>query len=79
MEYLCDEKRHLICVPYSVDNLHAMAEALGIKRCWFRAGGRNYHPHYDIPARRVDEIKGKCRVTTDREIFRIIKDNTTES
>lgn len=39
--------RHLVCVPYSVENLHAMADALGIKRCWFHADAS--YPHYDIP------------------------------
>lgn len=34
LTYYCDEARHLVCVPYSI------AEALGIKRCW-------YHPSRD--------------------------------
>lgn len=38
MEYLCDTERHLICVPYSVENLHIMAEDLDIKKCWFHSG-----------------------------------------
>jgi hypothetical protein len=29
MDYLTDGARHLICVPYSKENLHAMAEAQG--------------------------------------------------
>lgn len=70
MEYFCDDSRHLVCVPYSIENLHKMADDLGIKRCWFH--NTKYH-HYDIPKRRIDEIKAKCTVVSDREILAIIK------
>lgn len=70
MRYLCDTKRHLICDPYSVENLHRMAEALGIDRCWYHHGKI---PHYDIPKRRVAEIMGKCEVVTSRELVRVIR------
>jgi hypothetical protein len=69
MRYLCDRSRHLICQPYTLDGLHAMAAALGIKRCWFHAGLR---AHYDIPKSRVAEITARCTVVTSREIVRII-------
>lgn len=65
MKYYCDNKRHLVCVPYSIENLHKMAEDLDIKRCWF------HKDHYDIPKKRIDEIKSKCEVVTDREIVKI--------
>lgn len=67
MEYLCDDKRHLICVPYSIENLHKMADDLNIKRCWFHKN------HYDIPKRRIKEITEKCRVISSQEVVRIIK------
>ena len=35
MKYVTDGKRHLVCLPYSLDNLHKMTYDLGIKRCWF--------------------------------------------
>jgi Protein of unknown function (DUF4031) len=63
LEYLTDGKRHLICVPYSKENLHQMAEELGIKKCWFHGGN-----HYDIPKRRIAEIEAKCRMVDSREI-----------
>jgi hypothetical protein len=28
MQYYCDNYRHLICLPYSKENLHLMAESL---------------------------------------------------
>jgi hypothetical protein len=44
-----------------------MAEELGIKRCWF------HKDHYDIPKRRVEEIQGKCRVVSTKEIVKMIR------
>ena len=68
--YICDESRHLICIPYSVENLHQMAEDLEIKRHWFHPGK---FPHYDIPKKRVIEIQSKCLNRTRKEILEIIK------
>ena len=73
MKYYCDNKRHLICVPYSVENLHKMAEELGIKKCWYHVKGKLRHPHYDIPKKRIVEIHSKCEVITQRELLSIIK------
>lgn len=67
MEYLCDKSRHLICKPYSIENLHKMAEELNIKKCWF------HKDHYDIPKKRIDEITNKCKVISSKEIVNIIK------
>ena len=65
MKYLTDGKRHLICDPYSIENLHRMADDLGIKRCWF------HKDHYDIPKRRIREIEARCEIVSSREIVRI--------
>lgn len=73
MKFYCDDMRHLICVPYSVENLHLMAAELGIKRCWFHNGGGGRFPHYDIPKRRVAEITAKCELVPARRILAIIK------
>lgn len=67
LTYLCDTRRHLICIPYSIENLHRMAEDLGIKRCWFHKN------HYDIPMRRGKDIMARCQLVSSREIFLIIK------
>jgi len=69
MEYFCDEFRHLVCTPYSKENLHIMAEELNIKKCWFHKN------HYDIPKKRIQEIKEKCSIVSSMEIVRIIKQN----
>ena len=66
MKYYCDQRRHLVCVPYSVDNLHRMAVVLDIKRCWFHSN------HYDIPKRRINEIQNKCIVVSSKDIVKIV-------
>ena len=76
MRYVCDEMRHLICVPYSIDGLHEMANVLQIKKCWFHSGK---YPHYDIPKRRIAEIQGKCDLITPKELLVIIKEYLYET
>lgn len=67
MKYLTDGKRHLICVPYSVENLHLMAADLGIGRHWFHKN------HYDIPKRRIDEIEARCERVSSKDIVKAIR------
>lgn len=68
LEFYCDHKRHLVCHPYSIENLHIMATVLCIKRCWFHKN------HYDIPKRRIAEIQAKCRVVSPKDIALIINE-----
>lgn len=67
LKFVCDDKRHLICVPYSIDNLHLMANNLGINRCWFHKN------HYDIPKQRIEEIEKKCIKVSPKNIVEIIR------
>lgn len=67
LKYYCDDARHLVCVPYSIKNLHRMAKDLGIKKCWFHKN------HYDIPKLRIEEIKEKCEVVSSKKIVEIIR------
>ena len=48
MKYYCDESRHVVCVPYSIENLHIMGKKLKLKRHWYHKskGGLG---HYDMP------------------------------
>ncbi len=66
-EFFCDNKRHLVCKPYSIENLHETAVQLGIKKCWFHKN------HYDIPKTRIKEIMSKCTIVSSKEIINIIK------
>ena len=65
LEYYCDNKRHLVCKTYSIENLHFMDEDINIKRWWFHKN------HYDIPKRRIEEITAKCILVTTLEIVEI--------
>ena len=60
-----------MCVPYSIENLHKMADDLNIKRCWFHNSKK--FPHYDIPKKRFEEISSRCILVSPREILKIIK------
>lgn len=68
MTYYCDKARHLVCKPYSIENLHRMAKDLNIKKCWF------HKDHYDIPKTRIEEITAKCTVVSSKEIVRIVNE-----
>jgi hypothetical protein len=72
MKYYYDEQRHLVCVPYSVENLHVMAADLGIKRCWYHAGDK---PHYDVPKRMMSKIGEVATLVSPREILKIVNGN----
>jgi len=72
MIFFCDQSRHLVCTPYSIENLHIMAEQLKIKKCWF------HKDHYDIPKRRVNEIMEKCQIISSKEIWQIIHNKFTD-
>lgn len=67
MEFYCDKSRHLVCMPYSIENLHLMAKELKIRKYWFHKN------HYDIPKKRIDEITAKCNVISSKDIVRIIR------
>lgn len=70
LRYFIDKSRHITCLPFSVENLHAMAEDLGIKRCWFHSGA---YPHYDAPRKMFDDLRERCEVITPRETLAIIQ------
>jgi hypothetical protein len=65
--FYCDKARHIVCMPYSIENLHQMAQQLNLKRCWF------HRDHYDMPKRRINEITNKCTIVSSKDIVRIIK------
>ena len=71
LEYYCDRHRHLVCIPYSVDNLHLMAKDLGIRPSWYHRKRRAHH--YDIPIRSFPEVLSKSTLVTSREIWKIIE------
>lgn len=72
LKFFCDKNRHLICLPYTVDNLHVMADIFQIKRCWFH---KHPYPHYDIPKKRINEFLNRenVDVISSKNIIRIIR------
>lgn len=76
MKFYSDNQRHLICLPYSIENLHYMGKILGIKRCWFH---NSRYPHYDIPKKRIKEIQDKTTIVSPKEILDMIKENYENS
>lgn len=79
-----DDGRHLTCWPPWDENLHVMAQFLGLKRGWFHAGGGrgfnrpNRRAHYDIPVKREAEIRAKTIAVTQRETLLITKGELPE-
>jgi (p)ppGpp synthase/HD superfamily hydrolase len=67
MIYVSDNKRHLVCYPYSITELHKMAKLFYIKPCWFHKN------HYDIPEYKLEEIRDKTFVVSSKVIVRIIR------
>jgi len=67
---VCDDHRHLVCIPYSLENLHQTAKDLKIGQSWFHAGRL---PHYDIPKKRRDEIEALCMRVSSKRIVKIIR------
>lgn len=70
LNYYYDIKRHLVCVPYSRENLNKMADDLGIGRHWYHAGK---YPHYDIPLKMIDLVSKRAKLVSSRDILKIIK------
>ncbi len=67
MRFLTDGKRHLVCYPYSRENLHRMAEHFGLGRHWFHKN------HYDIPHSRILDIPEQCEIVSPKTIVRVIR------
>ena len=62
---LVDLAGHMVSTT-GLDELHAFAEGMGLKRCWFRVGRR--HPHYDLTSveKRVDAIVAGAKMVETR-------------
>lgn len=70
LTYYYDRMRHLICQPYSIKNLHIMAEDLGIKPHWYH--NKDGKAHYDIPVRMIEKIQSRCLKITPKQLLTII-------
>lgn len=73
--FLSDELRHLVCLPFSVPNLFAMADHFGVYRGWVDATNRS--PHVDIPLYRMADIRPRTIRIWGRTTLAIIKGECT--
>lgn len=65
--YITDGVGNVICLPYSVENLHKMADDLGIAKRWYRDG------HYKVPKEIADDLEEKCDKVTTTTLFRTVR------
>lgn len=65
--YITDGVGNVICLPYSVENLHKMADDLGIKKTWYRDG------HYKVPKEIAEDLEEKCDKVTTTTLFRTVR------
>lgn len=63
---ITDTRRHLVCLPYKIKNLHMMAAQVGIGRQWF------HRDHYDLPVRRRVQIEQASLQVSPKVIVRLI-------
>ena len=70
LKFYYHEQRHLVCLPYSIENLHHMAELLVINRCWYH---RSAYPHYDVPKRRMPSMGAVAVKVAPKTILHIIR------
>lgn len=68
--YLCDQNRHLICLPYSQEHMKQLGAELVLKRRYLsKIEGKRF---YRIPFDRVDEIENRAEVVPACRILQII-------
>lgn len=73
LTYLCDQNRHLICVPFSLENMKRMAFQLQLKRkALSKVPGKRF---YRIPFDRLLEIEMQCELVPAWHILEIITRN----
>jgi hypothetical protein len=71
--YLCDQNRHLICLPYSLEHMKQMAFELQLKRkALSKVPNKRF---YRIPFERLEEIESQCEVVPAWRILEIISGN----
>lgn len=75
--YVDDAKIHfrgcLMCHMFadSLEELHAMAQAIGLKRSWFQKGDTLAHYDVSLSKRKLAEERGAVRVDRDWVVARI--------
>lgn len=73
LTYYCDNAFRIVCRPYTIHNLHKMAEELDMPMHRFHTTVNISQPYsfYTMPMERQKEIMKKCTVVTMKELFLI--------
>jgi hypothetical protein len=59
----------------SIEELHAFAASIGLKKCWFQNKKNKNHPHYDVFGRIPQKaIEHGALLVSSREILKILKE-----
>lgn len=60
----------------NIKELHAFAESIGIKKCWYQNKRGKNQPHYDVRENKYSDAinQGAIKVTR-KELFNIMKNN----
>ncbi len=72
--------RMIMChmIADDLDELHAMAEKIGLRRAWFQ--DKPGHPHYDVSkSKRTLAIQHGAVEVEPREIVRILKERYAQA
>lgn len=69
IRYLCDEAGHLICTPYTTENLHVAARHLTLGPLFYKT---EPYPHYAVPWMRIEDVRAKCDAVEEAAILAIV-------
>lgn len=62
-----------------LEELHEMADRLGLKRKWFQNDSKNWHPHYDVSKGfKQRAIEYGAKLVPDKELIRRCYPNMVE-
>lgn len=65
--YLTDGVENVICLPYSKENMHKMADDLGIKKSWFK------NDRFKVTKEFLDENEDALETVLPTTLFRSIR------
>lgn len=65
-------------VSNDIGTLHAFAEKIGLKKCWFQNKKNKNQPHYDLKESLINKAKANGAILVSRsELFLFLKANYT--
>ena len=68
--YCLDDDLHLICMPYSDENIRMMAEHLKLVRNWLVSGR---HKYYEVPLHEAQRIASQTLRVSHGQLISVIE------